>query len=32
MYCNDNTDGKSHKGWGQQFRIKYAEPLYSQIV
>ena len=32
MYCIDLTDGKAHKGWGAQFRQKYALDLYNQIV
>ena len=32
MYCRDGTDGKLFKGWGAQFRQKYAVNLYNQIV
>ena len=32
MYCRDGTDGKQHRGWGAQFRQKYAVDLYNQIV
>jgi hypothetical protein len=32
MYCRDGTDGKQFKGWGAEFRRKYAVDLYTQIV
>jgi hypothetical protein len=32
MYCRDGTDGLRWKGWGKQFRGKYAEDMYAQIV
>lgn len=32
MYCRDGTDGKNFRGWGAQFRQKYAMNLYNQIV
>lgn len=32
MYSRDGTDGKQFKGWGAEFRRKYAVDLYTQIV
>ena len=32
MYCRDGTDGKQYRGWGAQFRSRYAESLYNQVI
>lgn len=32
MYCKDGTDGKGYRGWGAQFRQKYAVDLYNQVI
>jgi hypothetical protein len=31
-YCQDGSDGSEWKGWGKQFREKYAAELYAEVV
>lgn len=32
MYCYNHTDGKKYKGWAAEFRNKYGQNLYEDII